>query len=132
MSNLPDLKIKRAYYDSCTLGRLTLNDFHAFTLELPWLENQKNISCIPAGVYKAVKYNSPKFKRTVIMLYDVYCRDNIEIHAGNYTRQTKGCILIGDGIKYLDLDAIPDVTNSNRTLDALLSLLPNEFNILIN
>jgi hypothetical protein len=44
----------------------------------------------------------------------------IEIHVGNYRRNTLGCILPGYGIKYLDNDGIPDVTNSGATMRALL------------
>ena len=44
----------------------------------------------------------------------------IEVHSGNYTSQILGCILVGDGIKWLNRDSIPDVTNSRNTLIKLL------------
>ena len=53
-----------------------------YTLELPWKENRRNISRIPAGEYEAIKYYSPKHKRIVILLLDVPDRTNIEIHPG--------------------------------------------------
>ena len=109
----------------CTLGRLTYGDFQCFTLELPWKDNEQNISCIPEGEYKAVKFLSPS-KGEVMLLQHVPNRTYIEIHAGNYTRQILGCILVGDSIRFLDKDAIPDVANSKVTLDRLLAVLPDE------
>lgn len=108
----------------CTLGRLTYGDLKCFTLELPWLDNQRNISCIPAGIYVYTTYDSPKHGR-VLFLHDVPNRSFIEIHAGNFTRQIQGCILVGDGIKHLDSDSIPDVTNSKATLKDLLLEVPS-------
>ena len=74
------------------------------------------------------KYNSPS-KGLVLLLHDVPNRTYIEIHAGNFTRQILGCILVGDGIKYLDNDTIPDVTNSKNTLNKLIDLISGETEI---
>ena len=123
-----NILIDTKMYEDCTLGRLYCEDFQCFTLELPWLDNQKNISCIPAGTYEAIKYESPKHG-SVILLQDVPDRTFIEGHAGNYTRQILGCFLVGDGIKWLDSDSIPDVTNSGKTLKKLLDLLPDSFEV---
>lgn len=109
-------------HDDCTLGRLSFNGFQCFTLELPWRDNQKSISAISGGLYKCELYQSPKHG-LVILIKDVSGRTMIEIHSGNYTRQILGCILVGDGIKYLDADSIPDVTNSRNTLNKLLDLV---------
>tara|TARA_R110000850_G_C9996087_1_gene467986 strand:+ start:35828 stop:36214 length:387 start_codon:yes stop_codon:yes gene_type:complete len=124
------LEINTWLNEDCTLGRLTYGDFKCFTLELPWKFNSSNISCIPEGIYSASKYNSPS-KGEVILLDDVHRRTFIEIHAGNYTRQILGCILVGDGIKYLDNDNVPDVTNSKATLIDLLESVPDEFQLKI-
>jgi hypothetical protein len=124
------LTIARFYNSDCTLGRLVLGSFQCFTLELPWLNNANDISCIPEGFYKAFKRNSPT-NGFVIELKDVPNRSYVQIHKGNYTRNVKGCILVGDGIKFLDSDSIPDVTSSSVTLTKLLSLLPEEFEVTI-
>jgi hypothetical protein len=116
--------------EDCTIGRLRCGDFHCFTLELPWEDNRRNISCIPAGHYVGKKYDSQKHGH-VILLEGVPDRSYIEIHAGNYTRQIQGCILVGDAIKYLDSDFIPDVTNSRNTLNDLLSILPDQFTVTV-
>lgn len=115
------ITIKRWHNDDCTLGRLFLNDFHCFTLELPDKQNQKNISCIPAGVYKYKRRDSAK-NGEVLELVDVPNRTYIQIHSGNYTSQIQGCILPGRSITYLNNDKIPDVTSSKDTLSELLAL----------
>lgn len=112
----------------CTLGRLFYEDFKCFTLELPWLDNAKSISCIPEGHYKAKKHVSPSLG-DVIHIYNVQGRTWIYIHAGNFTRQIEGCILVGDGIKYIDNDTIPDVSNSKNTFLKLFNALPESFDV---
>jgi hypothetical protein len=112
----------------CTIGRLKFEGFQCLTLELPWLSNQVGISCIPAGIYEAVKYYSPS-KGDVILFLEVENRTWIEIHAGNYTSQIEGCILVGDSLKYLNSDGILDVTSSKSTLDKMLSMLPEVMTI---
>jgi len=120
-----DIKLSTWVQDDCTLGRLSFGSLNCFTLELPWNGNKPNISCIPSGTYPITKYESPS-KGSVLLLHEVPNRSYIEIHSGNYTSQILGCILVGDGIKYLNKDTIPDVTNSHATLVKLLKLVPDE------
>ncbi len=125
------ITISRWHHNDCTLGRLWLpNGWQCFTLELPWLDNKRSISCIPAGTYKAFKRNSPR-NGAVFELRNVPNRTNIQCHAGNYTRQIEGCILVGDSIRFLDDDSVPDVTNSTATLQRLLAQLPDNFEVKI-
>jgi len=115
----------------CTLGRLKYGNFQCFTLELPWHGNSPNISCIPAGVYNVCKYQSPKHGQ-VLLFQNVPSRSFIEAHAGNYTTQIEGCILVGDSVQFLNGDEIPDVANSKVTLSKLLALVPNQTTIKIS
>ena len=123
-----NIKIDTWLQDDCTLGRLSYGNFHCFTLELPYISNEKNISCIPGGEYQAIKYDSPKHGEVILFLGTGH-RQMIEIHAGNYTNQIEGCILVGNAIKYLDGDSIPDVSSSKITLKALMDKLPESFKI---
>jgi hypothetical protein len=116
----PDITIYRWYHDDCTIGRLEAGDLQCFTLELPWQDNKRNISCIPKGEYPYRIAVSPKFGRT-IHVDEVPDRSHILIHPGNYTTQIQGCILPGDSIKWLNEDSIPDVTNSRSTMKLLMS-----------
>ena len=67
----------------------------AVTLEPQWMDNQKNISCIPAGTNICDDTNSQKFGYT-FEVKDVPNRTHILFHKGNYTHNTKGCILVGE------------------------------------
>lgn len=119
------IEIKRWPEDDCTIGRLSVDNFQCFTLELPDKDNQTNISCIPEGTYN---YHARLSNRNgfVLELEDVKDRTFIQIHSGNYTSQIRGCILVGDSIKHLNNDKIPDITNSKKTLKKLLDLVDDK------
>ena len=125
--------ISRTYQTDETLGFMFIMDdrgiiFTCHTLELPWLNNQHDLSCIPEGVYDVVKYNSPT-KGKVFLIQGVLSRDSIEIHAGNYRKDTLGCILVGSSFSDINVDGKLDIIESRKTLDRLLALLPQEFNL---
>jgi hypothetical protein len=92
------------------------------SLELPWLDNQRRISCIPLGTYKARKHKSHKFGRT-LWLQDVPNRSEILIHSGNYHTQILGCILIGKDLKDINKDGYLDVTRSRVAMKELMDSL---------
>jgi len=102
--------------------------FGCHSLELADKDNQQNISCIPEGTYKAVKYKSPT-KGDVILLEEVPNRSYIEIHSGNFNSQILGCTLVGDSVTDINEDGLLDVTNSGNTLIKILALMPNTFNV---
>ena len=114
-----------------TIGSMEYGGFSCYTLELPWINNQQNISCIPAGTYECEKHVSPNFG-DCISIKNVAVRSHILIHAGNFTEQTKGCILVGESIADIDRDGILDVAASKRTLKQLMLALPDKFDIVIN
>lgn len=83
-------------------GVLTIDgQFICLTLERPWLDNQKNISCIPPQIYLCKRVDSPKYKDTFEVL-NVAGRTNILFHAGNTIDDSKGCILLGSEIGNID------------------------------
>ncbi len=95
------------------------NDILCHTLELPYLDNQKNISSIPDGLYKISKYSGTKFKNS-FWVHDVPNRHAILIHVGNSTMDTKGCILVG-------VDTAPRmVLKSQEAMNILNAILPFE------
>jgi len=85
-----------------TEGVLSCDGLLLFTLELPWKENQSNISCIPSGDYMVKPRVSPKFGETY-HVQEVEDRSYILIHQGNFAgdkekdlkTHVQGCILLG-------------------------------------
>lgn len=127
---MPVLTVKRLYLDNVTLSVTRFGDFQCVSLELPDLDNQSRISCIPEGEYTAFKRVSGR-NGNVFQLEDVPGRSYIQGHSGNYTSQIQGCIVFGDAIKDINHDGILDVSNSKNTLSKLMALLPERFKIKI-
>lgn len=97
------ISIKRDVSPSagCVTGYLSINDNLpvCHTLELPWLFNTKNVSCVPPGSYSGtIRADGDRGWR--IQLEGVPGRKYIQIHIGNYPRQIKGCILVGESVDY--------------------------------
>lgn len=67
--------------------------FDCFTLEPPKREDKP--CCIPPGTYAVEKRFSPKHGFHVPGLKDVPGFSDIEIHPGNYPKDTEGCLLVG-------------------------------------
>jgi hypothetical protein len=96
------------------------------TLEPSWLLNQPHVSCIDVGCYHTVKRTSSR-EGDHFHLKHVTGRSYILIHAGNYRKNTEGCILVGSHFQLLNNDEYVDVVNSKRTLTDLRSLMPESF-----
>ena len=93
------LLIRDSFSDKAVIGKLYLNsEFYGHTLELPWKDNQKRVSCIPKGVYEVKKRHTQKskYKYEHLHILDVPNRGYILMHIGNYPKNSKGCILLGN------------------------------------
>ncbi|HCY83424.1 MAG TPA: hypothetical protein DHV22_18475, partial [Xanthomarina gelatinilytica] len=78
-----ELVLHRAYFEEGTNGALfNSGRFLCHTIELPWNDNKRNISCIPEGVYKVEPRFSKRFKHHLI-LKDVKGRSFILFHPAN-------------------------------------------------
>lgn len=112
----------------CTLGRIETEDAHQLctTLEEPWVDANKdgisdrNVSRIPAGEYVFRRYLSPKRGIELFKTEDVPGRTAIEIHVGNTTADTEGCILVGSGF------GTNCVTGSRLAFEKFMKELKNE------
>ena len=121
---------RSTYTNTSTQGSLQIFDnficlFTCKTLELPWKNNQHQISCIPIGTYYVHKNNIPKFGKHLYFT-SVPNRSGILVHAGNYTSQILGCILVGSTFADLNHDSTTDIINSRLTIDKIYDLLPNQ------
>ena len=95
------LLIRNTFSEKSTIGELFLNGERICdTLENPWQDNQRNISCIPEGVYP-VRLRTARESATRdylhLLVQEVPNRDFILVHRGNFPSQTQGCLLVGLG-----------------------------------
>lgn len=94
------IDIVRTYFTrELTKGIMFVDDiFYGYTLEpemkMPSEQSYVN-RCISTGTYQARYEYSVRFKEYLIELKRVPNHDEIKIHAGNYRKDTRGCILIG-------------------------------------
>ena len=112
------LLIRDTFSKESTIGELFLNGERICdTLENPWQDNQRNISCIPEGIYP-VRLRLPRESGTRdyihLLVKDVKDRDYILIHIGNTAKDTSGCILVGLGSQQ------DFVSNSVLAMDLLI------------
>lgn len=132
-----EIRICRTYRNTSTTGEASVwkdgeKIFEFRTLELPWRDNERNVSCIPAGEYLVKKMHpTSKRKYQYFWVQDVPGRDSILFHPGNYTHQIRGCILPGEDFADLDNDSIIDITNTTATLKILTALMPDVFKLVI-
>lgn len=123
----------RSNNDRQTLGNMLAIDdtdivFQCKTLELPWKQNQRKVSCIPDGEYEVVRHESPKFG-ACFWVKDVPSRDSILIHPANYVSDLLGCIGVGQAHTDINKDGLRDLTNSKKTMETLLKLMPSKFKL---
>ena len=85
------------HLSSATCGILIARGEVFYTLELPWVDNMHNISCIPTGEYECEFCEKTLNFENVYQVKNVPDRDSILLHVGNFPRDTHGCILIGSG-----------------------------------
>ena len=129
--------LSRSYGIKQTQGQLVVLDednllFSCKTLELPYLENKKDISCIPASSYGCVRIHSTKHGDCFQVL-GVPNRDGILIHRGNFASErqvdTQGCILAGMHFQDINGDGNQDVADSTLAMNMLLTVLPKTFKL---
>lgn len=141
---------KRQPSQACTLGFLLLPEkkLALVTLERPWipaaapaldLGGMKDKSCVPLGLYRLERHDSPKHPRTwALVNFDLDVvhhagddhdsdedREEDLIHSANYVDQLLGCIAVGTRTEL----APPErggycVRDSRIAMDKLRAALP--------
>lgn len=101
------------------------------TLERAWLNNAKNLSCIPTGRYVCTRRNpTQKFNYEHLLINGVPNRDAILMHIGNFAvRDSSGCVLVGTDFSDINGDGITDITESRKAFTKLMNMLPKTGNI---
>ena len=123
---------------NATAGRLTAATLSLFTIELPWDDNKPDVSCVPAGSYDLIPYDSPRHGATwrlhnaALNVYGtafvpIGGRSEIELHSANFARQLLGCIALGleAAPMFDDVTGIvePAVENSRDAVAELITVL---------
>ena len=122
-----------------TTGTMLTDEQEFYSIELPWLNNEPDKSCVPVGDYELIPYQSPKHGPTWRLhnpALNVYGgisfvpeggRTEVEIHSANWCRELLGCIAIGlEGQPMLDPMTgcvEPAVENSRDAVGILLTEL---------
>ena len=117
------LLIRDMFTENSTIGELFINgERFCDTLENPYLDNQRNISCIPEGEYPVrlrLARESATREYLHLLVQDVPNRDYILFHRGNFPKDTSGCILVGQGTQQ-DV-----VNNSTLAMDLVMKEILN-------
>jgi hypothetical protein len=108
-------------------GVLTCNEFKCVTLEHAY----PDVHCpgffqpkLAPGTYTAVKRKSPKFGYNVFLIEDVPPFQGapvqyIEIHRGNYNKDSEGCVLLGEEL------GTGCILESEKAFNAFMELMEN-------
>ena len=122
-SHINLLIIREMFTEESIIGELFVNgERFCDTLELPYRDNQRSISSIPAGEYPVrVRYPRESATRDYLHLLveEVPNRDFILFHRGNTAKDSRGCILVGQGSQH------NIVYNSTLAMDLLIKELIN-------
>jgi Family of unknown function (DUF5675) len=88
-----EIFLTRTYFKSGTNGKITyLGNLVCESIELPWRDNKKNISCIPEGRYLLIKRMHTRHGLQ-LAISNVVNREAILIHPANFAmRELQGCI----------------------------------------
>jgi len=120
------LWLTRVYSDDkATFGVLNFEGSPPFaiTLELPWVNNERNYSCIPDGEYECGRVDSPKFGKTFEIL-SVPDRSHILFHKGNLAVDTRGCVLVAENFDILS--GAPGIGNSRHGFGEFMKTLEGD------
>lgn len=112
--------------DNSTCGMLDIDGvFQAYTLEPRTDQYQGKPYCIPTGTYDLILLPSPHFGCVTPHVQNVPGFSEIEIHWGNFPKDTEGCTLVGRS------HAIDFVGESRLAFDALMQKLAGQNSISI-
>lgn len=103
----------------CDTLEPTWRDYRGGELKIP------KKSAIPEGTYRVVTTYSLRFRKYLPLLVGVPGFEGVRIHAGNTSRDTEGCILVGQNLQ------VGKVLWSRITLERLMKLIENEKEIYI-
>lgn len=123
--------IRQHFAEDFTLGQLTIAGERFCTLEdrvrevagRPVSEWKiPKMTAIPTGEYRVIITFSQRFQKHLPLLLDVPGFSGVRIHAGNFSTNTEGCVLLGLGKD----EKRGMVTNSRKAMELFMPLLRKE------
>lgn len=97
----------RSYLHDKTIGTMIDDNIKVKTLELPWLNNEVNKSCIAEGFYVVRRDKTGRHQYYAIQ--NVVNRTAIEMHVATNVSQLLGCI----GFSEADINILLDYIGDN-------------------
>lgn len=85
-----------------TFGKIISGSLSLYTLELPWHNDESNISDIQKGLYVCRYTLSPRLRKYTYEVFGDNKRSGIRIHSANLASQLLGCIALGQKIGTMD------------------------------
>lgn len=106
--------VRDSYTETAILGRIFLGG----TCVCCTLENRSK--AIPCGTYNVANSKSPKFKRELPLIYGYKVAESrgIRIHAGNSSKDSAGCVLVGMG-----RDTVAGSLSESRLAETMVTML---------
>jgi hypothetical protein len=92
------IEVKRfEFKPTYTIGKLYINGkYECYTLEDAVRDKKvQDVTAIPSGTYKLIIDASRRFKKDMPHILNVPNFTGVRIHAGNTSKDTEGCILLG-------------------------------------
>lgn len=89
----------------------------------------RGVTCIPYGRFPVRRRWSEKHQCFLYGIFDVPSFQNIEFHAGNYAKNTLGCVLLGTK---RSVDFVGNSRAAVRLFEAQLDAVPADEEIWIN
>lgn len=138
---IPIYEIERLHFlHDAMLGEMYApsGELVCLTGELPWKHNEPFISCIPHGLYEAIKVVSPRRGIELFQLVDVPDRSTIQLHILNAPSrpideqghtESLGCI--GPGGSYGMIAGYNAVLGSRKAFAHFMKMCENTDTILL-
>jgi hypothetical protein len=116
---MPIKIIRKRFTSYSTEGQLYLSgtEFQCYTLEPRLFQGYGKPYCTPEGIYLYRVCDSAHFQRKVICVLNVPGFTAIEVHPGNFPKDTHGCTLVGQ------IQGADFIGHSDAAFDALLEKL---------
>jgi len=129
------------------MGELIVEGQHfCYTIEQPWRQNRRFVSCVPVGTYNLIPFDSQKYGQTFALeneALDVFAyqdeagdgqRYACLFHAANWAHQLQGCVAPGEAKSWGQRTGNKPnlmVTKSNKTMAKLYPILEDNHQILV-